>query len=169
MPKLHHFAAVMAALFTLAFAASAVATPVSLNLRVEGPNSTLFEGPVTSDVVQVPAADSSTHVVAARDCDGVHNGGSPDNPYGYAAAGATATSTLYDTANKSGLAWDATWYAAFDDIIVNTLGPDAPAPGTYWTFFINWKTDPTYGGCANQVSSGDDLLWTTWDYSSPLL
>ena len=70
--------------------AVATAAPETLNLRVEGPKGTIYEGPITTDVHQVDAPDSSTHVTAPRDCDGVHNGGTPANPYGYAGPAPTA-------------------------------------------------------------------------------
>jgi hypothetical protein len=169
MPKFQSLAAGIAAAVALAVAPNALAAPVTVNVRVEGPNSTIFEGPVTTDVHQIPAPDSNTHVVAPRDCDGVHNGGTPDNPYGYPAPGPTATSTLDDAAKQNGFTWDGTWYDSLHDILVNNIGPLPPASGTFWTFLINWKTDPNYGGCADQVRAGDDVVWATWDFSEPFL
>jgi hypothetical protein len=168
MPKLCSLAATLAATVALAAAAPALAAPITLNVRVEGPSSTIFEGPVTTDVHQVNAPDSSTGVVAPRDCDGVHNG-SPANPNGYASPAPTATSTLDDAAKQNGFTWDGTWYASLGDILVNNIGPEPPASGTYWTFFDNWKSDPNNGGCADQVRGGDDLVWATWDFSGPFL
>lgn len=168
MPKLHSLAATAVASAALALAAPALAAPITLNLRVEGPSSTIYEGPVTTDVHQVSAADSSTNQVAPHDCDGVHNG-SPMNPNGYPSPAPTATSTLDDAAKQNGFTWDGTWYSSFNDILVNNVGPDAPAPGTYWTFMVNWKVDQNNGGCADQVRSGDDLVWATWDFAGPFL
>ncbi len=42
----------LAAVAATLLPASAIAAPVTVNLRVEGPDSTLFEGPVTTDVRQ---------------------------------------------------------------------------------------------------------------------
>ena len=61
--------AIAAALFT---AAPALATPVSVNLRVEGKSDTIFEGPVTTDGHDVTTTTGGTHK-----CDGTNGGSEP--------------------------------------------------------------------------------------------
>jgi hypothetical protein len=158
----------VAALAVLVLAAPATAAPVTLNLRVEGPNSTIYEGPLTTDVHQVDAPDSSTNADALRDCDGFHNG-SPQNPQGYPGPAPTATSALDDGAKQNAFTWNGRWFSSLNDILVDNVGPDAPAAGTYWTFLINWRSDPDHGGCQDQVRAGDDLVWATWDFAQPFL
>jgi hypothetical protein len=167
MPKLHKLAALVAAL-TMLVVATAAAAPVTLNLRVEGPTSTIYEGPLTTDVHQLDAPDNSTNVHALRDCDGVHNG-APQNPQGYPSAAPTATSALDDGARQNAFTWNGRWFSSLNDILVDNVGPDAPAAGTYWTFLINWRSDPDHGGCQDQVRAGDDLVWATWDFTGPFL
>ena len=49
------------ALLTLAAAPAALAVPVTVNLRVDGPNLTVFDGPVTTDGHDVTTDTAGTH------------------------------------------------------------------------------------------------------------
>ena len=53
-------------------APTAAAEPVSVNLRVEGQSTTIFDGPVTTDGHAVTTQSSGTHP-----CDGTNGGSSP--------------------------------------------------------------------------------------------
>src|SRR5947208_16585229 len=58
MPKLRLLAALTAAT-TVLCAATALADPVTLNVRVEGPNSTSYEGPITTGIHKVDGGDGT--------------------------------------------------------------------------------------------------------------
>src|SRR4051794_35416351 len=96
---LHRLAGLALAVFALLVAASvAAAAPVTLNLRVEGPASTVFEGPVTTDVrpFQFTAGADTT----AHECDAtaVNTGTSPTPvPTRGAAIAAAAVVTPFST------------------------------------------------------------------------
>src|SRR5215207_5803878 len=81
-------------------APSAGAAPVSVNLRVEGASSTIFDGRVTTDGHSISTASSG----GAHLCDGTNNGA-------YPASVPTATAALDDGARLNGLTWDADWFA----------------------------------------------------------
>src|SRR4051812_11525925 len=169
MPTLRSLRAALAALALLLLPAAASASPITVNFRLEGPNSTLFEGPLTTDTHQVSAPDNQTGQVAPRDCDGVHNGGPPANPYGYATGAPTPTSTLDTAAAQLNLPWDRTYYSAYNEIFVNSIGTEPIPASSYWTFIVNWKADQNNGGCTSQVRAGDDVVWAVYDYGSPFL
>ena len=57
-----------AALVALLACATAQAAPVTVNLRVEGSSSTIFEGPVTTDGKQIDKGDGP------HPCDGTNGG-----------------------------------------------------------------------------------------------
>ena len=86
----------------LAIAAVAAPTaaplPVSVNLRVEGASSTIFDGPVTTDGHTI-----STGIAGGpQPCDGTNAGAFPS-------AVPTATAALDDGARLNGFTWDADW------------------------------------------------------------
>ena len=78
--------ALFAALLSLSLVAvpAASALPVTVNLRVEGPDKTVFDGPVTTDGHSVTTDKGGTH-----ECDGTNNGAYPE-------PGPTATGALDD-------------------------------------------------------------------------
>jgi hypothetical protein len=60
----------------LACAGPALAAPVTVKLRIEGPATTLFEGPVTTDVRTFHFTGDATQ----HQCDGTTLGGSATRP-----------------------------------------------------------------------------------------
>jgi hypothetical protein len=132
------------ALTALAFTlvcASASAAPATVQLRVEGAKTTIFEGPVKTDAHLIEQDRNGP-----QKCDGTNGGAN-------ATAGPTVTGAL-DTA----LAWDGSWNSQFSDFLVNRIGPDASTSTKFWGTALNWK--PTeLGGCQVQVKTGDQVLW----------
>src|SRR3954447_4259206 len=106
-------------------AAPALAVPASVTLRVEGASTTTFEASVTTDGHTVTTASGGTH-----HCDGTNNGqaGGP---------GPTATAALDDAARLGGFTWDGTYFASFDDYLVNRVGPDSSTQSQFWGVFVN--------------------------------
>lgn len=132
----------------LALPAAASAAPTAVNVRVEGINSTIFDGPVTTDGKTVNPASGGAHV-----CDGTNNGANPSS-------GATLISALDDAAIKGGFTWAGTWYASMNDYTVDRVGPDEANNVTwqYWGLFINEDYSEA-GGCQKQMQAGDEVLW----------
>ncbi len=162
--KLHRFGtlAVLAALAIAASAAPAGATPVTVNLRIEGSNATVYEGPVTTDAKMITTAHSG----GAHECDGT-NGGTPNTP------GATPTTALDDASIAHGFSWDGSFNTSFDDFFVERIGSDGQVGtvdpnGNFWDLLVN-RAPAQAGGCQIRVSDGDTVLLEWQDGSHPNL
>ena len=138
-------AALAVALCALAAQAS-FAAPVTVNLRVEGKDATLFEGPVTTDAKTLTKDASGPHP-----CDGTNGGANPT-------PGPTMTGALDDGTIAAGLTWDGTWFDGFDDFGINRIGPDASTNTAFWGYALNY-TPTQVGGCQQKVVSGDEVLF----------
>jgi hypothetical protein len=141
----------------LLLSASALAVPITVNLRVEGSSSTLFEGPVSTEAVGLPGFTTASSP-EPHPCDVSHNGGNE----GFAASTANATTALRDAALASGLAFDAKWFSSLNDFEVNKVGPDTnggEAEGfPSWGYAVNFTT-ANVGGCQFQLAPGSEVLW----------
>jgi len=144
-----------AVLFALLTCAGAQAAPVTVNLRVEGSSSTIYEAPVTTDGKQIDKGDGP------HPCDGTNGGVNPE-------PGPTMTSALDDAPIPGG--WGGAWSGAFPDFSVERIGSEAQDPPNlkYWAYALNYKF-PDLGGCQQRVGAGDDLLFAFDSYGKPLL
>jgi hypothetical protein len=153
-----------AALLVLAATgASALAAPVTVNLRVEGSSKTLFEGPVATEGATFAAKSS----VGPHPCDYKDNGSAEGFPNGGNASG-TPTTALRDAALASGLEFDAEWFGSGKtktenpgDFFVNQVGSDlneSKAPFASWGYAVNNTTAPV-GGCQIALAPGSEVLW----------
>lgn len=127
-------------------ASSALAAPVSVNLRVEGATQTIFEAPVTTDGHDVTTAAGGTHP-----CDGTNGGANPS-------AGPTATAALDDGSKLGGFSWDGAWFDGFSDFSVDRVAGDAATSSQFWGSFVD-GVPPQVGGCQFQVKGGQEILW----------
>jgi hypothetical protein len=156
---LHRYLA-PAGLLLLLCAAPAMAAPVTVNLRVEGTNGTVFEGPVTTDGKTVTAPSGGSHK-----CDGT-NGGTTNT------AGGTPTTALDDASKAAGFTWDGTYSTSFDDFLIDQIGSDgavgAPFTGSFWNLIVN-RAGAMAGGCQIRVNNGDQVLFEWQDGSKPNL
>jgi hypothetical protein len=128
-------------------APSAAAAPVSVNLRVEGASSTIFDGPVTTDGHDITTASS----MGSHPCDGTNNGALPT-------PGPTATAALDDGARLNGLSWDADWFSSFNDFSVSSVAGESANTTQFWGFAVNFQFGQV-GGCQTRVNNGDEVLW----------
>jgi hypothetical protein len=153
-----------ALLLALLTGADAQAVPLTVNLRVEGSTTTLFEGPVSTEGETFETASSK----GPHPCDYADNGREGGEfPNGGNAAG-TPTSALRDAALASGLAFDAKWFGSGKegnenpgDFFVTQVGSDAEltqAPYDAWGFAVNDTTAPV-GGCQIALAPGNEVLW----------
>jgi hypothetical protein len=144
-------------LLSLAAPATAVAAPVTVNLRVEGATQTVFEGPVLSDTHPVTTPTDGV----PRTCDG-SSVGSPSGP--------SAIGALDDAARQAGFTWDARWDTSFNDYYpFLRIGPDAIDANHYPALFVNWAFAQV-GGCGQRLSGGEDVLFAYEDFNtSPIL
>ena len=137
------------ALALLAVAASvAAAAPVSVNVRVEGANRTIFDGPVTTDGHAVTTASSG----GAQPCDGTnaapirHLSRLPPprwtTPLGSTPLPGTAPTALSSPTSSS--AGSTT---------------RRPTPNSeFWSLYVD-RVSASVGGCQQRVSGGQEVLW----------
>src|SRR4051794_34160524 len=135
-----------ALLISAAVAASALAAPAAVTLRVEGPSKTTFEGSITTDGHNVTTAAGGTHK-----CDGTNGGVNPT-------ARPTATPALDDGAHLGGFTWDGTYDNAFDDYLISRIGPDSQTSSQFWALLVNSQSS-NVGGCQQRVHTRDEVLW----------
>jgi hypothetical protein len=136
---------------------TALASPVTVQLRVEGSAKTLFEGPVSVEAIPASPGLSTTSSAGPHPCDVKDNGGNE----GFVAEGASPTAALYDAALASGLEFDAGWSGSFHDFFVTQVGSDAEggAPNFEgWGYAVDYAT-ANVGGCQFQLAPGNEVLW----------
>jgi hypothetical protein len=141
-------------LLSLAAAPAALAVPVTVNLRVEGPSKTVFDGPVTTDGHDVTTAKGGTHR-----CDGTNGNAEPE-------PGPTATAALDDAAKLAGFSIDGP-YGNFgiDDFFLERVADQQIDPNNeYWSLWINHGFSDK-GGCQKRVLAGQDVLWAGIPFS----
>src|SRR5436309_4897059 len=97
----------LAGIAALCACTPALASPATVDLRVEGSSQTLFEGGVTTDGRNVTTASGGTHK-----CDGTNGAANPT-------AGPTMTTALDDGAKAAGFTWDGTYDSGYDDFFIN--------------------------------------------------
>ncbi len=141
-------------LVSLAAPAAAGAVPVTVNVRVEGPTRTVFDGPVTTDAHDVTTAMAGSHT-----CDGTNGAAEP-------APGPTATGALDDAARLGGFTIDGP-YGNFgiDDYFIERVADQQVDPSTaFWSLWINHSFSDK-GGCQKRVLAGQDVLWAGIPFS----
>jgi hypothetical protein len=122
--------------------APALAAPATVQLRIEGASSTIFEGPVTTDGKAITKAGHTLQ------CDGTTGSGN-------AGPGPTVTSALDDGSIAYGFNWEASF---FDDFFVNSIGGEANTASQFWGYALNYQS-LNVGGCQQQVRAGDEVLF----------
>src|SRR4051794_4804668 len=164
---LHRLAGLALAVLALLVPASvAAAAPVTVNLRIEGPTATVFEGPVTTDVRQFQftgGADTGLH-----ECDGTAaNGGTSPTPVPTRGA-AVAAASLAAPFSTSG-----TFFAppigspSFAEVGGQSTAFD-PATGAFLVEYRN-GVGASIGSCGDPIANGDDVLFAYGTDTAPLL
>jgi hypothetical protein len=150
----------LAGLLLACNAASAAASPVTVNLRIEGSSSTLYEGPITTDARTITGPDtSSPPVTGPHPCDFKDNGGNG----GFGPSLGTPTTAVFDAAATLGIPFAAEWFGSStnNDFFVTQIGSDVnQTSGSFasWGFALNFTTS-SVGGCQTGLSAGSDVLW----------
>jgi hypothetical protein len=132
-------------------ASPAQAAPTEVNVRIEGREETLFEGPVLVESHRVKASSDQQF----RSCNGIN----PLDPWN-AVPAPVPTSAAADAMRILGLGFDGQWYGGYEDYFLTRWGPDAqdPALGAYWGIVVN-NVFTNVGGCQYQLDGGDEVLW----------
>jgi hypothetical protein len=156
--KLRSPAGLTAGLVTAALLAPpAAAAPVTVDLRIEGPSHTLFEGPVTTDVRPFQfSGDPATH-----QCDGTTTGGSSPQPVPTRGAAVVASAVTIT----------GTWFDAFGPSFSTVAGESVAFDPTTGRFLAEFKNGQfaSVGACADPIQTGDKVLFAYGVGSEPLL
>jgi hypothetical protein len=143
--------------------ASAVAAdPVTVNLRIEGPTTTLFEGPVSTGVRDFRfTGDATSHT-----CDGTASlGGSSAKPV------PTRGAVLAEAAETAPFDLEGTWNDQFGPSFTSIAGEDVgfdPATNRFLAEYENGQF-ASVGACSDDSHNGDDVLFAYADGSETLL
>ena len=133
--------------------AAALAAPITVNLRVEGSEKTLFEGPIAVEAIPNPPGLSTPSSGGAHPCDVADNGSNG----GFVTAGASPTAALAAAAQATGESFDAGWSNEFNDFFVSQFGPDKNGGESEgfpsWGYAVNYTT-ANVGGCQFQLRPG---------------
>ena len=154
---------VAAACATTLLAQPALAAPTTVDLRIEGPTRTLFEGPVTTDVRTFRFSDESTQ----HRCDGTADDTAAPNPSPQPTrGGAIATAS-----EQHGFSMIGSWFnglgASFEEINGENVAFDG-GTNRYLVEYENWQVAGA-GACGDPIASGDTVLFAYGDGSEPLL
>jgi hypothetical protein len=144
-------ALLVASLFSVIAASGAGAAPTQVNVRIEGKERTLFEGPISTAVHKVRASSDTQW----RRCNGI-NVNDPLNTE----PGVVPTSASADAMRIIGETFDGLWYSQYEDYFLTRWGSDAqnPAKSEYWGVLVN-NVFTSVGGCQYQLDEGDEVLW----------
>jgi len=164
---LHRLAGLAVAVLTLLVPASvAAAAPVTVNLRIEGPTSTVFEGPVTTDVRPfqfTTGADTRSH-----ECDATAaNGGTSKTPVPTRGAALAAASAAAPFSTAGTFFAPPIGSPSFAEVGGQTTTFDA----TTNAFLVEYENgiEASVGSCGDPISNGDDVLFAYGPENVPLL
>ena len=153
---------------SLLLSVPAFATPITVNVRVEGSSATLFEGPVSTEAILASPGLSTESSNGAQPCDVKDNGANE----GFPVAAANPTTALYDAAIANGLAFNAKWSTGtINDFFITQVGRDiegGPPEYPAWGYAVNYATAHV-GGCQFQLAPGSEVLWAYNYFNLPHL
>jgi hypothetical protein len=162
---------------TLLASTGAQATPITVNLRVEGSSKTLFEGPVATEGQTFEAPSSK----GPHPCDYAQNGATKEKASEEGNGGnltGTPTTALRAGALAAGLSFDAEWFGSGTaktenpgDFFVTQVGTDVnqtKEPFASWGYAVNFTTAPV-GGCQIALAPGSEVLWAYNYFNLPHL
>jgi hypothetical protein len=143
-------------------ATAVAADPVTVNLRVEGPTKTLFEGPVSTGVRDFRFTNETT----SHRCDGTATLGGP-SPKPVPTRGAV----LAEAAETAPFDLEGTWNDQFGPSFTKIAGENVdfdPATNRFLAEYENGEF-ASLGACSDESRTGDDVLFAYADGSETLL
>ena len=146
----------------LVAAPSTLAAPVTVDLRIEGPSRTLFEGPVTTDVRTFHFTSATPHR-----CDGTAANQGPS-----ATPVPTRGAALTEAAERAPFTMRGDWDGGFDNPIFKEVGgEDVSYDSGTQKYLVEYKNETLaqVGACAAPVGSGDRVLYAHSVYGDQLL
>ncbi|KAF1818863.1 uncharacterized protein K489DRAFT_81848 [Dissoconium aciculare CBS 342.82] len=123
--------------------------PASIgNLRIEGRDSTVYEGPILSGPRNVTTPSGGTHL-----CDATNNNANP-NP------SSNGISILVDAANLCEFPLDGSYSNQFEDFFITKIGDsDSNASGNQFWGILKDNAFTPAGGCETAIAPGETILW----------
>jgi hypothetical protein len=151
----------LAAALSLSAPAAAVAAPVTVDLRIEGPTRTLYEGPVTTDVR--PLAFSGDP--AQHQCDGRASGGASPVPV------PTRGAALMAAAATTPFAVEGSWHPDFGPSFTRIAGESVAYDAITDRYLVEFKNGrpADFGACGDPIQVGDDVVFAFASFGQPLL
>jgi hypothetical protein len=156
-------AGLLAALLLLAAAPAAPAAPVTVDLRIEGPSRTLFEGEVTTDVRTFRFTGDATE----HRCDGTAENQGPSATPVPTRGAAVAEAAERTPFTIRGQWFDSLGSPSFSEIDGENVAFD-PATNRFLAEYKNAQF-ASAGSCGDPVGPGDDVLYAYADGSEQLL
>ena len=132
----------------------------TVNLRIEGDNTTYFEGPIKSGPrnITIKATELGQGPLP-RPCDGLNQHANPK-------PGNTPTAALDAAAKLAAFTYDGDTDEDLDDYYITRISTsDANDFGDkFWGILVNYQISAfperiTLSGCQQEVKAGDDVLW----------
>jgi len=115
-------------------------------LRIEGPETTIFEDFIVSGPRSITTASGGTHI-----CDGTNLNANPT-------PGGTLTTAMDQAAQDLGFTYDGTYSSEFEDYFIQSIAGVTQTLTQFWGILSNYQFTPT-GGCQFQAQRGDVVLW----------
>lgn len=117
-----------------------------VNLRIEGSQKTIYEGPIITKGHNVTTSSGGTH-----HCDGTNN-------HENLTPGPTCTSSLDDASKLKGFTWDGSFFDEFDDYFITRIASDTGNDDVAWGILLDFEFTPV-GGCQQRAKNGDHVLF----------
>ncbi|KAI4216026.1 MAG: hypothetical protein LQ351_001522 [Letrouitia transgressa] len=118
----------------------------SVNLRIEGLSTTIYEGPIITTPRNITTPSGGTHL-----CDGANNGAN-------AIPGITPTAALDAASKLLGFPYDGTYSDTFEDYFITSIADSTQTTTQFWGLLLNYQFT-SVGGCQQEVQVGDHILW----------
>jgi hypothetical protein len=159
--KLRSLAGLAAGGLVLALASPAAAAPVTVDLRIEGPTRTLFDGRVTTDV----RAFRFTGDPMQHQCDGRASGGSSPVPV------PTRGAALAEAAERTPFALEGSWHPDFGPSFTRIAGESVAFDAATERYLVEFKNGrpADFGACGDPIRPGDDVVFAYAAFGQPLL
>jgi len=158
-----YLSGLLAGVALLLAAPGALAAPVTVDLRIEGPTRTLFEGPVTTDV----RTFRFTGDPVQHRCDGTAaNQGTSSTPV------PTRGVAVAEAAERTPFAISGLWFDSLGSPSFSEIGGEGVAyDATTFEYLAEYKNarSASVGACADPIGPGDRVLFAYSDGAKPLL
>jgi hypothetical protein len=145
---------------------AAAAGPATVNVRVEGAQSTIYEGTLTTDARTITMGPGPTfgapYPGGTHLCDGRSGG----NPGKYAGPGGSPNTALDDASKLGAFSWYGFFDSGFGDFFVATIGGEGAIAGPYWDVRTEYESN-AFGGCQIELDNGDEVLFAIDAFGKP--